>query len=207
MGYEIQHGGVTADPSKLQAISRFPHPNNITVLRSFMGLVEPLAGFSVDVAAAKGPLRSLLSSRNRYIWTTDHETAFEAVKVALLAPPILAHFDPLRETSLQVDASRKNGMGYVLLQKYDEQWRLIDANSRWYTDTESRYAIVKLELAAAEWAVQKCKLDLMGLPTFTLVVDHQALVPILNNHTLDAVENPKIQCLKERLSPYVFHTV
>jgi hypothetical protein len=30
----------------------------------------------------------------------------------------------------------------------------------------------------------------MGLPTFTLVVDHQVLVPILNNYTLDAVENP-----------------
>jgi hypothetical protein len=207
VGYEIQHGGVTADPSKLQAISRFPRPNNITELRSFMGLVEQLAGFSADVAAAKGPLRPLLSSRNSYTWTADHEMAFEAVKATLLAPPILAHFDPSRVTSLQVYASRKNGMGYALLQKYDEQWRLIDANSRWCTDTESRYAIVELELAAVEWAIRKCKLYLMGLPTFTLVVDHQALVPILNNYTLEAVENRKIQRLKERLSPYVFHTV
>ncbi|KZS08458.1 Uncharacterized protein APZ42_027535 [Daphnia magna] len=113
--------------------------------------------------------------------------AFEEVKMALLVPPILAHFDPSRETSLQVDASRKNGMGC--------------------TDTESRYAIVELELTVAEWAIRKCKLYLMGLPTFTLVVDHQALVPILNNYTLDAVENPKIQRLKKRLSPYIFTTV
>jgi hypothetical protein len=207
VGYEIQHGGVTVDPNKLQAISRFPRPNNITELRSFMGLVEQLAGFSADVAGAKGPLRPLLSSRNSYIWTADHEMAFEAVKSALLAPPILASFDPSRETSLQVDASRKNGMGYALLQKHDAQWRLIDANSRWCTDTESRYAIVELELAAAEWAIRKCKLYLKGLPAFTLVVDHQALVPILNTYTLDAVENPKIQRLKERLAPYIFTTV
>jgi hypothetical protein len=40
VGYEIQHGGVTVNPSKLQAISRFPCPNNITELRSFMGPVE-----------------------------------------------------------------------------------------------------------------------------------------------------------------------
>jgi hypothetical protein len=40
VGYEIQHGGITVNPSKLQAISRFPRPNNITELRSFMGLVE-----------------------------------------------------------------------------------------------------------------------------------------------------------------------
>ena len=76
MGYEIQHGGFTADPSKLQAISRFPRPNNITELLSFMGLVEQLAGFSSDVASAKGPLRPLLSSHNPYIWTTDHEMEF-----------------------------------------------------------------------------------------------------------------------------------
>ena len=48
-----------------------------------MGLVEQLAGFSSDVAAAKGPLRPLLCSRNPYIWTADHEMAFEAVKAAL----------------------------------------------------------------------------------------------------------------------------
>jgi hypothetical protein len=70
-GYEIQHGSVTVDPSKLKAISRFPRPNNITELRSFMGLVEQLAGFSANLAAAKGPLRSPFSSRNPYIWTAD----------------------------------------------------------------------------------------------------------------------------------------
>lgn len=45
------------------------------------------------------------------------------------------------------------------------------------------------------------------LTFFTLVVYHQALVTILDHYTLDAVENPKIQRLKERLSPYVFKTI
>ena len=80
VGYEVQHGGCTADPEKLCAISRFPRPGNITELRSFMGLVEQLAGFSSAVATAKGPLRPLLSSRNPYIWTTDHEKAFSTSK-------------------------------------------------------------------------------------------------------------------------------
>lgn len=72
-GYEIQHGGVIVDPSKLQAISQFPRPTNITELRSFLGLVEQLAGFSTEIAAAKGPLRPLLSARNAYEWTEDRE--------------------------------------------------------------------------------------------------------------------------------------
>jgi hypothetical protein len=115
-----------------------------------MGLVEQLAGFSPGVATAKAPLRPLLSSRTPFVWTAGHDHAFEAVKAALVAPPILAPFDPEQETSLQVDASRKNGMGYALLQRHVEIWKLVDANSRWCTDTESRYAIVELELAAVE---------------------------------------------------------
>lgn len=124
-----------------------------------------------------------------------------------MAQPILAHFDPTLETSLQVDASRKNGMGFALLQLHGSTWKLVDANSRWCTDTESRYAIVELELAAVEWAMRKCRLYLLGLHNFQLVVDHQALVTILDKYTLDAVENPKLQRLKERLSPFVFTTV
>jgi hypothetical protein len=127
--------------------------------------------------------------------------------MALVAPPILAPFDPELETSLQVDASRKNGMGYALLKRHGEIWKLIDANSRWCTDTESRYAIVELELAAVKWAMRKCRLYLLGLPSFQLVVDHQALVTILDKYTLDAVENPKLQRLKEKLSPFIFSTV
>ena len=49
-----------------------------------------------------------------------------------------------------------------------------------HRDTESRYAIVELELAAVEGTLRKCKLYLLGLQQFTLMVDHQALVPILD---------------------------
>jgi hypothetical protein len=49
--------------------------------------------------------------------------------------------------------------------------------------------------------MRKCRFYLLGLSTFQLVVDHQALVIILDKYTLDAVENPKLQRLKERLSP------
>lgn len=89
MGFQIQQGGVAVDPDKVRAISDFPRPTNITELRSFMGLVEQLAGFSTEVAAAKGRLRPLLFARNAFIWTEDHDSVFDAVKAALTAPPIL----------------------------------------------------------------------------------------------------------------------
>ena len=149
VGYDIQHGGISIEKEKLNALSQFPCPTNISELRSFMGLVEQLAGFSTKVAAAKA-WRPLLSTRNPFIWTPDHEQAFGNVKLALVSPPVLVHFEPDRETTLQVNAFWKNGMGYALLQRHGDIWKLVDANSRWCTDTESRYAIVELELAAVE---------------------------------------------------------
>lgn len=109
--------------------------------------MEQLAGFSTEVAAAKSPLRPLLSTRNPFIWTEDHDQTFGAVKLALISPPVLVHFEPMRETVIQVDASRKHGMGYALLQRHGDSWKLVDANSGWCSDTESRYAVVELELA------------------------------------------------------------
>ena len=96
-------------------------------------------------------------------------------------------------------------MGYAHLQKQGENCKVIDAKPRWCRDT-LRCAIVELKLAAVEWDTRKCKLYLLELPSFSLVVDLQALVTILDLYTLDALENPKLRCLKERLSPYVFQT-
>ena len=67
-GYVVGREGVAADPAKLRALREFPRPENITDLRSFLGLVEQLAGFTGEGAAAMGPLRLLLSSRNPFVW-------------------------------------------------------------------------------------------------------------------------------------------
>jgi hypothetical protein len=48
---------------------------------------------------------------------------------------------------------------------------------------------------------------MLGLPKFTLLVDHQQLVSIMDRQTLDMVDNHNLQRLKERLSPFVFTTI
>ena len=122
-GYVIQRGGYTVDPGKLKPIAEFPVPRELTDLRSFNGLVEQLAGFSHEIAALREPLRPLLSTKNPFEWTQHHTDSFNAVKRALVSAPILTPFDISRQTMLQVDASVRNGMGYVLLQRHDSTWR------------------------------------------------------------------------------------
>ena len=66
------------------------------------------------------PLRPLLSEKNDFIWTADHDAAFEAMKKTFFKLPVLDHFDLKLDTSIQKDACRKNDMGYALLQRYGE---------------------------------------------------------------------------------------
>ena len=81
---------------------------------------------------------------------------------------------------------------------------LIQAGSRFILDTESRYAIIELELLAVLLAIYKCKLFLAGLPHFKVITDHHPLIPIHNNHRLDEIENPQLHRLKTRIIGYNF---
>ena len=65
-------------------------------------------------------------------------------------------------------------------------------------------SVIELELLAVAWAIMKCKLFLAGLPHFTVITDHHPLIPILNSHRLDEIENPRIQRLKARIMAYNF---
>ena len=66
---------------------------------------------------------------------------------------------------------------------------------------ESYYAVIELMLAVC-WAIQKCKLFETGLQHFSIIMDHNPLVPISNSYRLDEIENPRLQRLKTRMMSY-----
>ena len=204
VGYIVGQSGIKVDPKKLEAISKFPEPRNLTELRSFLGMVNQLGSFSPNISAAAGPLRELLSMKNVFLWSSSHNKSFEEVKRMLTEPPVLTHFELDRKTALHVDASRINGLGYVLLQEHSGVWKLIQCGSRFISDTERRYAMIEIEMLGIAWAVTKCKMYLQGLPSFVVVCDHKPLLPILNGQTMDAIQNPRLQRLKGKLAGFNF---
>jgi len=123
--------------------------------------------------------------------------------MSLASAPTLQFFDPQKPTRLCTDASRQ-GLGFILQQKQDDNWVLVQAGSRFLSDAESRYAIIELELLGVTWAITKCKIFLAGLPHFTVVTDHHPLVPILNSYRLDEIENPRLQRMKSKIMAYNF---
>ena len=81
---------------------------------------------------------------------------------------------------------------------------LVQAGSRFLSSAESRYAIIEVELLAVAWAVSKCNVFLMGLQHFQIITDRNPLIPIVNSHRLDEIENPRLQRLRTKLMAYNF---
>ena len=199
VGFIVSQEGIKADPDKLKAIGKFPTPTNITELRSFMGLVNQLTGHSQKLVQAALPLRPLLKTKSEFQWMEEHTEAMEAVKKVITSFPIRMHFDPKLPTILETDAARRKGLGYCLMQRHKDGLKVVEAGSRWLTPPEQNYGMTSLELTGVYWAMEKCKPYLLGLPYFEVVTDHQPLVSILNTKTLDEIENPRQQAMKEKV--------
>jgi len=194
-GLQLSAGGYSLDKKIVQAIQEFPVPASRTDLRSFVGLVNQLSSSSSAITAILEPLRPLLKTKNVFVWDTAHEEAFTKAKAAIMSPLVLDFFDPTRETRVCTDASRK-GLGFVCQQFDGSSWRLIYAGSQCLTAAESRYAIIELEMLGVNFAVRKCRMFVEGLQSFKIITDHAPLVPIINKHRLDEIENPRLQRLR-----------
>lgn len=204
-GYMLSQQGYCIDPQITKAVHDFPRPATITDLRSFFGLANQLSEFTDEVAAKLEPLRPLLKPKNEFLWDEVHEQAFNNTKYALSSTPVLAYYDPQKPTSLHTDASRLKGLGFVLKQRQDDNsWRMVQAGSRFITETESRYAMIEIELLGIVWAVKKCRIFLQGLPHFEVVTDHRPLITILNKYHLSEIDNPRLQRLRMHLLNYNF---
>ena len=122
------------------------------------------------------PLQGLLSKKNAWLWTPEHDKAVQRVKEILTNPngPVLKHFDPSLPVTLLTDASR-TGLGFVILQKDSAgKDRLITCGSRFLSPAEKNYAVVELECLAITWAVLKSRLYLIG-KSFEIITDHKPL--------------------------------
>lgn len=64
--------------------------------------------------------------------------------------------------------------------------------------------MIELEALAACWAMKNCNMFVQGLPHFTLLTDHQPLIPILDSMGIADAENPQLQRPMMKMIPYSF---
>lgn len=203
LGHIISRDGVSTDPSKIEVVSKWPRPNHVSELRSFLGFASYYRRFIEGFAKLAAPLHHLVAeltgTKSRKpagkilpaAWTEECELSFEGLKGKFVSAPVLAYANFSLPFILEVDASY-NGLGAVLSQEQDGKVRPVAYASRGLRPTErnmDNYSSMKLEFLALKWAMtEKFRDYLLG----------QKCVVYTDNNPLSHLSTAKLGATEQR---------
>ena len=124
LGHIVSAKGIHCDPDKLRSVTDWPHPENITDLRSFLGTASYYRRFIPDFSTIAAPLTDLTRKDVKFKWSEAEDTAFNSLKTLLISAPILSFPREKGLYILDCDASG-TGIGSVLSQIQDGEERVI----------------------------------------------------------------------------------
>ena len=169
-------------------------PQDVEMMRSFLGLVNYLNRFSLHLAELSEPLRLICRQHVELELTESVSVAFSRTKEEISKNVTLPYFNPESATTLQTYASKK-GLGAVILQNSKPVMFL----SRALTGSERNYQNLERECLVTIWGMEKFYYFLYG-KQFTLETDQKPLVSIYRMHMVEI--SPRIQRLAVRSFPY-----
>jgi hypothetical protein len=114
LGHVISEKGVAMDASKVESVTNWPTPRSVKGLRGFLGLAGYYRRFIKDFGSIAAPLTQLLK-KEAFQWTDAASSAFQMLKTALTAAPVLQLPDFEQCFIVECDASA-TGFGAVLHQ-------------------------------------------------------------------------------------------
>ena len=196
LGHLVSGKGVATSPKKIDAVTKWPVPQTVYDVRSFLGFVGYYRRFIRDFSKISKPIREViigLENQSKRVakktlinWSEAAQSAFEVLKELCVNAPILAFPDYKLPFILHTDSSTE-GLGAVLYQKQEGKLRVIAYASRSVTKTESNYPTHKLEFLALKWAIcDKFHEYLYGSTPFEVYTDNNPLTYVLTTAKLDA---------------------
>ena len=196
LGHVVSGKGISTNPNRIEAVSKWPTPKTVYDVRSFLGFVGYYRRFIKNFSRITKPIREVITglenqskraAKKTYIeWTDAADAAFEQLKTMCVSTPILAYPNYQLPFSLHTDSST-DGLGAVLYQKQDGKMRVIAYASRSVSKAEANYPAHKLEFLALKWAVcEEFHEYLYGSTPFEVFTDNNPLTYVLTSAKLDA---------------------
>ena len=182
MGFNISAEGVSPTAQKVEAIRDAPNPQNVSELRTWLGMLQYVGKCIPNLSSVVAPLNQLLKQGAKFRWSKSCQEAFDRAKELLVGDNVLAHYDPKLPLILSVDASM-HGLGATLSHKYENgSERIVMCVSRSLNSAERNYSQVEKEALAIIFGVSRFRTYLYGRK-FLLRTDHKSLVRIFGPKT------------------------
>jgi hypothetical protein len=142
LGHIISEGGIFVDPSKVKDVLSWNTLQNVSDIRSFLGLAGYYRRFIEGFSKISKPMTELLEKGKTFEWTPRREASFQVLRKRLATTPVLNMPDMEKPFSIYCDASGQ-GLGCVLMQ----DGHVVAYASRQLRKHEEKYPTHDLELA------------------------------------------------------------
>ena len=189
LGHHVGRAGLRVMQDKVDAVQKWPVPRNASELRSFLGLSGYYRRFVERFSQRAAPLHELTHTADGtvYRWEARHQAAFDELKAALKAAPVLALPDPDRQYVVNTDAS-DFATGAVLQQDFGRGLQPIAYMSHKMSDAETRYPTHDKEMLAIVNMLGEWRTYLQGRQPFTIriMTDHNSLQYFMTQPSLSA---------------------
>jgi hypothetical protein len=105
LGHIISAGGISVDPSKVKNVLSWNTPQNVSEVRSFLGLAGYYKRFIEGFSKISNPMTELLVKDKTFEWTPRREASFQELKKRLTTTLVLTMPDMEKPFSIYFDAS------------------------------------------------------------------------------------------------------
>jgi hypothetical protein len=191
LGHVLSAEGMAVDPSKVESVTKWEQPLNVTDIRSFLGMAGYYRRFIENFSNIASLMTELLKNNTKFEWLEACEKSFQELKKRLTTAPVLTLPDIKKDFVVYCDAS-KQGLGCVLMQ----EGKVVAYASRQLKKHEENYPTHDLELAAVVHALKIWRHYLMGNKC-ELFTDHKSLKYFFTQTELNMRQRRWLELIKD----------
>ena len=201
LGHIVSEEGVEVDGEKVKSITEFKRPENVSQVRSFLGICSYYRKYIFLFSKLAKPLTYLLQKGIDFTWNEKQQEAFEELKKALVTAPILRHFYPDLPTVIHCDSS-DFGCGGALMQVEGGKERVVAYCSRSFSVSEQKLAAIEREFLGLLFCLERFRCYVYLRP-FKVVCDSDPLTSL--RYATD--KNPKLLRWAMRLREFNYEMI
>ena len=195
LGYLVDGEQYSPDPSRFRELEKLKGATTHKQAKSIYHYFSYYRIFLKNFNELSRPILAASDPTTPFKWDAEQEKAVATLHEALVKNTSLLYFDPERPTIICCDGSPVNGVGAILYQKCpkSKKYKPVSIFSRQFPKSERKMSPHDAELLALYYTLQRWRMELHAVQTFTLYTDCSAMVH------LDAVKEPSQRQAKVQL--------